>query len=211
MGGANGDSVDCMLCGVGVNLAVSPPASYPTLYIASSSGSAITCSTPGDAFSAFVEGTLALDATKPGVYQGSPTSFVESNNCDQLVFSYELPSDAATIDCGDSGLFHGPPSCPTGCFSSCMDAGDAGEICSPCESGQAQPVVQYTLQDGCGTGIPGSGSWTVTLTSVAPAEIPLDSGLLPGVQVYVVHGSLSTTLFQYTSGSGPSVSVTLSF
>jgi len=156
-----------------------------------------------------IEGALALEAAKPGVYQGSPSSFIRSNGCDGVQMSYDL-SDGGTIDCGDAGPFHGPPSCPTGCWSSCADAGDAGEVCSPCEPGQSQPVIIYGLYDGCGSGMhDGYGSWTVTLTSVAPAEIPPDSGVLPGVQFYTVHGSLAATLLR--GPSGPSATVTLTF
>jgi hypothetical protein len=169
----------------------------------------MTCSTPGDVSDVLLEGSLGLGAAQPGVYKGSPSSFIDSNGCDTLQVSYDLPSDGGTIDCGDSGLFHGPPSCPNGCVSSCLDAGDEGEICSPCAPGQSQPAIIYGLYDGCGTGTSGYGSWTVTLTSVTPAEIPPDSGVVSGASFYVVHGSLVATLFQ--GPSGPSVTTTLTF
>jgi len=208
VGGANGDSVDCTFCGVGVVLTTTAGYDYPSLGISSATGPKMTCSIPGAASDVMFLGTLVLDAAQPGVYQGSPSSFVESNNCDQLTMSYHLPSDAGTIDCGDSGPFDGSPSCPAGCFSSCADAGEAGMICSPCEPGQSQPVVEYELRNGCGTATPGLGSWTVTLTSVTPAEIPPDSGIPRGVQYDVVHGSLSATLLG--GASGP-LTVTLAF
>lgn len=216
-GKAESDSVDCTFCGVGVSLAISTEPDVATLYIEPSvAQTASSCSTPSDASSVWISGQFAISAAKPGVYQATPNSPVRSNNayCNDLTISYDLPYEAGTviIDCGDSGPFYGPPSCPTGCISSCLltsDGGDGGEFCSACESTQSQPNVQYRLQNGCENETPRWGSWTVTLTSVVPAEVPADAGVLPGVVIYTVHGSLTATLLDGYDRNAPTPSVTL--
>jgi hypothetical protein len=224
-GSAEGDSVDCTFCEVGVSVATSSNATLQpgvtdpdvtTLYIAPSiSKPAPSCSAPSDASNVWFAGQIVIGAAKPGVYHGPSTSPLAY--CDGLTVSYDLPNDTGTVDCGDSGYFVGPASCPAGCISLCTaggeDGGDGGEICSPCESGgQSQTeTMTYGLEDGCQDVIENLGSWTVTLTSVVPAVVPADAGLAPGVVIYTVHGSLTATLFHDENAPSPSVTVTLTF
>jgi hypothetical protein len=206
-GSAKGDSVDCSFCGAGVNLITSADTGVAVLSIAS--GGPSSCSIPSDAMGAWVGGQLYLDAAKPGVYRAY------TGTCNNLDIGYLLPYEAGTVivDCGDSGVFHGLASCPAGCISSCISGEDGGVLCSPCESTQSQPEVEYSLQNGCPSGASAlqNGSWTVTLTSVVPAVVPGDAGFLPGTAAYTVHGSLTATLDRYTSASSPTVTLTLEF
>jgi hypothetical protein len=208
-GSAKGDSVDCSFCGAGVNLTTSADTGVVALSIAS--GVSSSCSTPSDAMGAWVNGQLHLDAAKPGVYRA------HTGTCNDLAVGYLLPYEAGTVivDCGDSGVFHGPATCPAGCISSCIDTGEDGgvELCSPCESTQSQPSVQYSLENGCPSAASAIqfGAWTVTLTSVVPAVVPADAGFLPGTAAYTAHGSLTATLDRYTSASSPTVTLTLEF
>jgi hypothetical protein len=206
-GSAKGDSVDCSFCGAGVNLTTSADTGVAVLSIAP--GSPSSCSTPSDAMGAWVDGQLYLDAAKPGVYRA------HAGTCNDLDIGYLLPYEAGTVivDCGDSGVFHGLASCPAGCISSCISGEDGGVLCSPCESTQSQPEVDYSLQNGCPSANSAIqyGSWTVTLTSVVPAAVPADAGFLPGTAAYTAHGSLTATLDRDTSASSPTVTLTLEF
>jgi hypothetical protein len=226
-GSAKGDAVGCTFCGVAVTLATFTTPDVTTLYVDSTVSNTSSCSTPSDASNVWISGELGIFAAKPGVYQG--TSLAPSDNAcsSDLTVSYNLPYEAGTVitDCGDSGVSHGLQSCPAGCLSSCLiesdeDGGDGGDgevICSPCVSGQSQPDVQYSVSLGCRLPtMPNVGSWTVTLTSVVPSVVPADAGLLPGVVVYTVHGSLTATLFagynqDYEFIPTSSVTVTLAF
>jgi hypothetical protein len=159
---------------------------------------------------AWVDGQLYLDAAKPGVYRA------HTGTCNDLAIGYLLPYEAGTVivDCGDSGVFHGFASCPAGGISLCTLGDDGGVgLCSPCESTQSQPSVEYSLQNGCPSAASAiqNGSWTVTLTSVVPAVVPADAGFLPGTAAYTAHGSLTATLDRYTSASSPTVTLTLEF
>ena len=223
-GSVEGDSVDCTFCEVGVSVTSSNNETLQpgvkdhdviTLNIAGSiSKPAPSCSTPSDASNVWFAGQLVIGTAKPGVYHGPSTSPLAY--CDGLTVSYEVPNEAGPVDCGDSGYFDGPASCPAGCLSSCIlvgpDGGDSGEICSPCESDyQPTETMTYGLEDGCQDVIENLGSWTVTLTSVVRAVVPADAGLAAGTVVYTVHGSLTATLFHVLDAPSPSVTVTLAF
>jgi hypothetical protein len=227
-GTAKGDAVDCTFCGVAVSLATSTTPDVTTLYIDSTVSNTSSCSTPSDASNVWILGGLGIVAAKPGVYQG-PSLAPSIDACSSdLTVSYNLPYEAGTVipDCGDSGVSHGLQSCPAGCLSYCAiasdedDGGDGGDgdvICSPCESGLTVPDEQYSVSLGCELPtMTNVGSWTVTLTSVVPSAVPADAGLLPGVVVYTVHGSLTATLFagynqDYEFIPTSSVTVTLAF
>jgi hypothetical protein len=223
IGSATSGSVDCTFCGLGVALATSTDPDVATLYISPSvSATGSSCAAPSDASGVWISGQLALGAAaKPGVYHGSPSSVARSSNayCNSLTVSYTLPYPAGTVitDCGDSGYFYGHvATCPVGCISSCAytnersDSGDSGLICSPCESEQSPPEMQYELENGCTNEVPLWGSWTVTLTSVVPAVVPADASVSSGVVFSTVHGSLTATLSDGYDPSHPTPSVTVS-
>ena len=215
-GSAEGDSVDCTFCGIGVRVATSTDPNVTTLYIKPGvSNTASSCSTPENASNVWFAGELVISAAKPGVYSSSSVSGSDNAYCDGLTVSYDLPYEGGTVDCGDSGYLVGPGSCPEGCISLCMgDGGEGGVLCSPCVSAQSQPettLMTYGLEDGCDDARPQLGSWTVTLTSVVPAVVPADAGVPPGVVDYTAHGSLTATLFHDENAPSPSVTVTLAF
>jgi hypothetical protein len=211
VGSARSSSVDCTFCGIGVNLATSTNPDVATLNIGGAwppMGS--FCSTPSDASDVFIEGQLVIGAAKPGVYRSSKVNESTFADCGDLTAGYGLPYEAGTVivDCGDSGVFHGQASCPPGCISLCTAGEDGGVgICSPCESEQSPPEVQYSE---CPTSVGPWGSWTVTLTSVVPAVVPADAGLAPGAVFYTVHGSFVATFYDGDEATPPAT-VTLTF
>jgi hypothetical protein len=208
-GSIEGAEVSCTLCGVGVVLSTLRGSSGASLNVSSAArdhGFSIGggCSAPGGTVpgSLIVFGEIFLKSTSPGTY----TMEAPSDWNPSLMVSYWTPNPDA-VDCGDAEA----PNCINGCESSC-GISDAGEFCSPCEPGPGGSAVndtQFIAQPAQG-GIPGAGSWTVSLTSVTPYSG--DAGSEDGGTNYLVHGSISANLTTGaelpTSTNGASVTIT---
>ncbi len=160
--------------------------------------STIQFSNPSDANYPIVDALLPISAVSPGVYTSS-----DAVNCGNIEVDYGLPSPPGLVCTGTT-----PPMCPSGCNSACSGLG-----CEPCTPNP--PEVDYSASGQTG-GIcsevyqqPGtlSGSWTITLTSVAQY-----TGSQPSQDAtyYTVHGHFTADVIGGGDGDGGTYPATLS-
>jgi hypothetical protein len=205
-GTVSGTDLGATFCNVGFPLyeqTYGNPANQIYLAIDTNSPSAVaTMHLPTGAVSGTVTGLIQVPAAAPGVYGSSDASL-----CGALSFSYGLPVASETeceADAGPNGT------CPTGCLFTYLcppsDAGFEGPCCVPL-------ATTFVYQAGAATSCNGAaqavlGSWTLTLSSVAPYAG--DAGYQYGLPSYVAHGTLTATLTG-TTGTTGTASLSLSF
>jgi hypothetical protein len=132
---------------------------------------------PSGATDCNLEFSAGVAAAAPGTYQSS-----DGGGCDGLVLNATYPTPS--VDC--QGVVY-PALCPAGC-SYGMGASGVPALCVPTPGQQIGYVAQAAGNCLDTESYSKLGSWTLTLTSVAPggAGSPSDR--------YTVHGSLDATV-----------------
>jgi hypothetical protein len=168
-----------------------PPGDY--LFNLASIDNATSFEFAGDAGAAngLLSGMVLVSAPGPGTYTSTGTS-----SCGFLGFSYSLPLPPG-IDC-EGGV---APDCPPGCGSAC-----SGQGCLPCSPMQPEVFYQANAPSDClGDSQNVTGSWSLTLTSVAPA------GTQQNGTYYVPHGTITATLTGGNDAGTDTVTMSMAF
>lgn len=144
---------------------------------------------PAGALAGVLTGSIQVKAPTAGVYRSS-----DAQICGTLSFSYgtlAVPGASCRSDASSSA-------CPKGCTSTYV-CGNASAV--PCCVPLANTFVyEATAASSCTGGTqPSLGSWTLTLTEVAPYR---EAANPYGQVSYVVHGTLSAVLKGTTDTTG---------
>ena len=159
-------------------------------------GDRIRFADPANALAGDVHIDIGLATASAGTYDATQT-------CGSVVLNVDLPVPA-TVNCATDASVSSDADCPPGCQATGSFSGPA---CAPLE-----PEITYaaTASSDCvGDSTTPEGSWTLTLTSVAPYPEDAGSG---DSSYYQVHGNLASTLANQAADAGTAnVSITLSF
>jgi hypothetical protein len=132
-----------------------------------------------------------------GVSAAAPGTYASTKTCGNESFCVYFPVPAS-VNCGNATA---PTSCPPGCS---LVGAVSAPTCMPVAPENC--YVAQAASDCLGDTVTPEGSWTLTLTSVAPYDGG-DGG--PGTH-YVVHGSFTTSMVGQGAGLG-TMDLSLSF
>lgn len=126
-----------------------------------------------------------------GVSSPAPGTYKSDSSCGFGTFCIYFPAPA--VDCGD-----GSTACPPGCS---LTGPTLAPTCKP-----TVPEICYAAggSSNCLESATPTGSWELTLTSVAPGQ---DAG---GSLRFVTHGTLALTMVNM-DGGGETVDLSLAF
>lgn len=181
-----------------VRESISSPSSPLHLEIIDQSGpppnSGFAVAVPANATRAGLAGVIGIATAAPGTYRES-----DVGTCGSVVVCAELPIPSAVVDACQAAK----QPCPAGCEVPANFPGAPGCVASLIE--RCFNAAASAACPGLMTKPPG-GSWTLTLTSVAPFAL-VDGGTVAGT--FEVHGTFSATLVG-TGENGADGSGTLS-